>query len=60
MVLKGFFGTLIGITLGGEDIRQVGNIGSFPSGLKKATQVGIGLSVFSNVYKQSKEVFKFK
>lgn len=60
MVLKGFFGTLIGVVIGGEAIRQVGNIGSFPSGLKSVTQVGIGLGVAANAFKGTKSIFKFK
>ena len=58
--IKGMFGTLIGVVLGGEAIRQVGSIGSFPSGLKSATQVGIGLGVVSNAFKGTKSIFKFK
>ncbi len=58
--LKGMLGTLVGVVIGGVAIRQVGGIGSFPSGLKSATQVGIGLGVFSNAFKGSKSIFKFK
>ena len=58
--IKGLFGTLVGVVIGGEAIRQVGNIGGFPSGLKSATQVGIGLGVVSHAIKGSKSIFKFK
>ena len=60
MVLKGMLGTLLGVVIGGETIRQVGGIGSFPSGLKSATQIGIGLGVVSHAIKRTKSIFKFK
>ena len=60
MAIKGLLGTFIGVVIGGEAIKAVGGIGSFPSGLKAATQVGIGLSVFSNAAKNTKGVFKLK
>ena len=60
MGIKGLFGTLVGVVIGGAAIRQVGGIGSFPSGLKSITQVGIGLGVLGNTLKSSKNIFKFK
>lgn len=60
MGIKGLFGTLIGTVIGGEAIRQVGSIGSFPSGLKSVTQVGIGLGVVGNAFKGTKSIFKPK
>ena len=60
MALKGLFGTFIGVVIGGEAIRQVGSIGSFPSGLKAVTQTGIALGVASNAFKGTKSIFKFK
>jgi hypothetical protein len=54
------FGTLVGVVIGGEAIRQVGGIGSFPSGLKSVTQAGIGLGVASNALKGTKSIFKIK
>ena len=58
--IKGMFGTLIGVVIGGTAIRQVGGIGSFPSGLKSVTQIGIGLGVASNAIRETKSIFKFK
>ncbi len=58
--LKGLFGTLLGVVVGGEAIKQVGGIGSFPSGLKSAAQVGIGLGVVSHAFKGTKSIFKLK
>ena len=58
--IKGFFSTLIGVTLGGEVIRQVGSSSSFPSGLKSITQIGVGLGVAGNAFKGAKSIFKFK
>lgn len=44
--IKGFIGLLVGATLGGEAIRQVGNIGSgMSSGMKSATQSMIGIGI---------------
>ena len=44
--LKGMFGMSIGAALGGEAIRQVGNIGSgMSSGMKSATQSMIGIGI---------------
>ena len=60
MGIKGMFGTLIGVVIGGAAIRQVGSIGSFPSGLKSVTQIGIGLGVASNAFKGTKSIFKLK
>ena len=60
MGIKGLFGTLIGVVIGGEAIKQVGGIGSFPSGLKSVAQTGIGLGVVSNAFKGTKSIFKFK
>jgi hypothetical protein len=55
--IKGFMGVTIGTILGGEAIRQVGNIGSGMSqGLKSATQSVIGVGVLGNAMK----FFKFK
>lgn len=50
-MIKGFLGTLVGITLGGEAIRQAGSIGNFPSGLKSATQSFIGLGIVGHAAK---------
>ena len=36
--IKGFIDTLLGVTIGSEAIKSVGNAGGFPSGLKSATQ----------------------
>ncbi len=60
MTIKNLFGTLIGVVIGGEAIRQVGKIGGIPSGLKSVTQIGIGLGVLGNTLKSSKSIFKFK
>ena len=58
--IKGMLGTLVGVVIGGAAIRQVGNIGSFPSGLKSITQTGISLGVVGHAFKGSKSIFKFK
>ncbi len=60
MTIRGLFGTLIGTVIGGEAIRQVGSIASFPSGLKAVTQIGIGFSIASNALKNGKSNFKLK
>lgn len=54
MVVKRFIGTLLGVVIGGEAIKQVGNI-DFPSGLKGPTQVFISLGVAANA---AKGIFK--
>lgn len=45
-MIKGLFGLTIGSVLGGEAIRQVGNVAAIPSGIRSATQsfIGIGLA----------------
>ncbi len=60
MGIKGLFGTLVGVVIGGAAIRQVGGIGSFPSGLKSVTQIGIGLGVVGHALKGTKSIFKLK
>ena len=60
MGIKGLFGTLVGVVIGGAAIRQVGGIGSFPSGLKSITQTGIALGVVSHALKGTKSIFKLK
>ncbi len=60
MGLKGLFGSLVGVVIGGAAIRQVGSIGGIPSGLKSVTQIGIGLGVASNAFKGTKSIFKLK
>ena len=60
MGIKGLFGTLVGVVIGGTAIRQVGGIGSFPSGLKSITQTGIALGVASNAFRNTKSIFKLK
>lgn len=60
MTLKGLFGTLIGVTIGGEAIRQTGSIAGFPSGLKSVTQIGISLGIAGSALKNGKNAFKFK
>jgi len=63
MTIKGFLGTLVGVVIGGVAIKQVGGISAFPSGLKSATQVGIGLGVLGNTVKNVKgniKGFRFK
>lgn len=60
MIIKNLFGTLIGVVVGGEAIRQVGKIGGIPSGLKSVTQIGIGLGVATNAFKGTKSIFKLK
>ncbi len=59
MVLKGMFGTLIGVVIGGEAIKQVGSISAFHTGLKSVTQIGIGLGVLGQATKPIKKLFKF-
>ena len=58
--IKGMLGTFIGVVIGGEAIKAVGGISSFPSGLKSITQTGIALGVASNAFKGTKSIFKFK
>ena len=60
MTIKNLLGTLVGVVIGGAAIRQVGGIGSFPSGLKSITQIGIGLGVVGHAFKGTKSIFKFK
>ena len=43
--IKGFVGVLIGATLGGEAIKQVGSTTAIPSGIRNVTQVGIAIGV---------------
>ena len=59
MALKGMLGTLVGVVIGGEAIKQVSNISAFPSGLKSITQIGIGLGVLGQATKPIKKLFKF-
>lgn len=61
--IKGFVGTLVLTTIGGEAIRQVGNIGSgMSSGLKGATQSLIGIGVAGHTAKLTgvTKVFKWR
>lgn len=58
-IVKGFFDTIIGITLGGEMIKLVDNTPSIPSGIGKATQTFIGLGVLGNAAKHTK-LLRFK
>lgn len=60
MVIKGFIGTIVGTVLGGEAIRQIGNVSGFPKGLKSVAQVGIALGVLGNAARHTKTKFKFK
>lgn len=56
--IKGFFGLLIGSAIGGEAIRQVGNIGSGMSqGMKSATQSMIGIGILGT---GGKKLFRWK
>ena len=50
--IKGFFGTMLGITLGGEAIRQAGSssLGAF----RDATQTAIGAGILSNTFRNFK------
>lgn len=57
--IKGFVGVLVGATLGGEAIRQVGNVGSMPSGIRSATQSFIGLGVMGHAASTAKKLFKW-
>lgn len=58
--IKGFMGTMLGVVLGGEAIRQVGNIGSGMSdGMKGATQSMIGVGVLGNTIGNMKGMFKW-
>jgi len=59
-MIKGFLKTLVGVTLGGEAIRQVGSIGQMPAGLRSATQSFIGLGVMGNAAKNTKKAFRFR
>ena len=56
-MIKGFLNTLIGVTLGTEAIKQVGDM---PSGLKSVTQSAIGIGVFGVAAKNAKNIFKIK
>ena len=56
-VIKGFTGVLVGSVLGGEAIRQVGGIGSIPSGIRGATQTFIGLGVVGQAASTVKNSF---
>ncbi len=60
MGIKDMFGTLIGTVIGGETLRQVGKVSSFPTGLRKSTQVFISLGVLGNAAKNVRNGFKFK
>jgi len=48
-MIKGMLGALVGITLGGEVIRQIGN-SNLSSGMKDATQSLVGVGVLSNTF----------
>ena len=52
-IIKGFIGTIVGVTLGGEAIRQAGSLPTFA----KPTQTLIGLGV---VKVAAKSIFNFK
>ncbi len=56
MVVKQFIGTIVGVTLGGEAIRQAASLPLF----SKPTQTLIGVGVFANAARNTKELFKFK
>ena len=50
--IKGFVHTMAGLALGGEAIKQVGNLGSAMSGgMKSATQTLIGAGILTNATK---------
>ena len=51
--IKGFIGTIVGVTLGGEAIRLAGNLPVF----KAPTQVLIGAGVVKNT---ARNLFGFK
>lgn len=59
-MIGGFIRTLVGVSIGGEAIRQVGNIGQIPKGIKSATQSFIGLGVLGNAAKNTKSIFRFR
>ena len=58
--IKGFIGALVGVTLGGVVIGQVGATAAIPAGIRSATQSFIGLGVLGTAAKGAKSLFNLK
>jgi len=58
--IKGLVGTLVGATLGGAVIGQVGATSAIPSGIRSATQSFIGLGILGTAAKGTKSLFNLK
>ena len=56
--IKGFMGVLVGATIGGAAMQQVGNSG-MPSGIRSATQSLIGVGIMGHAASVSKKLFKW-
>ena len=49
-LMKGAVGTMMGVALGGAAIKMVGD-SNMPSGIKEATQIGIGAGILGHSMK---------
>lgn len=58
MKITDMVGITVGAVLGGEAMKQVGNIGGLSHGIKNITQTGIGLGVAGMAMKPLKGFFK--
>ena len=58
--IKGFLGAFVGVILGSEALKASGGITGVPSGIKSATQIGIGLGIAGHTAGKMKSMFNFK
>ena len=60
-MLKGFGSIIVGTALGSAAIGALGSAGSYlGEGIKGASQTLVAGGIFSNVYSNTKSMFKFK